>query len=107
MDAAKWTDIVSAFSAAVSALAAIFAQAFDGFYHHVDWCSQQIILRMGRRVGSDVWSEWWSGMAYNIGKLPAFGRAWEDIKEQSDRSKELRRREAEEFLVDPLAWIRT
>lgn len=153
MDAAKWTDIVSAVSAAVSALAVIvamwqlratkiihqlefedsldkeyrdlvariptkaligsglspveYAQAFDEFYRYFDLCNQQIILRMRKRIGQDVWSEWCCGIAYNIEKLPAFKRAWEDIKDRSDSFKEILRLQAEKFLVDPLKWTRT
>ncbi|MFM6989988.1 MAG: hypothetical protein ACKOWD_01605 [Rhodoferax sp.] len=152
MDIPKWTDVVSAIAASISALAVIFAMfqirttkvihqlqfedgldkeyrdlvariptkallgsglapeeytdSFDEFYRYVDLCNQQIFLRQRKRVGSAVWIEWCEGMRCNLVQLPAFRRAWGEIKSRCDSFQELRRLENENFCSDPANWTK-
>ena len=81
-----------------------FAGAFDELYRYVDLSNEQVFLRQKGRVSEDAWENWAAGMRSNLA-LPAFRRAWAEIKEKAPGSfAELRRLEAEGFDVDPATW---
>lgn len=81
--------------------------AFDEFYRYFDLCNQQIFLRKNERIDKKVWAEWCAGMRYNLEKLPAFQRAWTEIKSRCESFQELRDLEAAHFLSDPAAWVKS
>lgn len=81
-----------------------FAAAYDELYRYVDLSNEQVFLRQQERVSKEAWINWAAGMKSNLG-LPAFRRAWEEIKAQApDSFAELRRLEAAGFIGDPAKW---
>jgi hypothetical protein len=80
-----------------------YEEAFDELYRYVDLTNEQISLRAHERITSDVWKSWSEGIEANL-KLPAFARAWTEIKTRSSGFEELRRLELEMFLSDPKDW---
>lgn len=80
-----------------------YLKAFDELFRYVDLSNEQVCLRQRGRIGPDVWSSWRDGIQSNL-KLPAFARAWDEIKASSQSFAELRRLEDEQFQVDPHNW---
>ncbi len=80
-----------------------YAKSFDDIFHYIDLSNEQVYLRFRNRIGKDVWENWRDGIKTNLA-LPAFRRAWNEIKEKSDSFGELRRLEKEEFSRDPHEW---
>ncbi|MCP1418480.1 hypothetical protein J3D47_002723 [Pseudomonas laurylsulfativorans] len=80
-----------------------YVEAFDELYRYVDLTNEQISLRARGRITSDVWQSWLEGIEANL-KLPAFARAWAEIKTRSSGFEELRRLEREIFRTDPKDW---
>jgi hypothetical protein len=80
-----------------------YTKAFDDIFHYIDLSNEQVYLRVRNRIGKDVWENWRDGIKTNL-SLPAFGRAWNEIKEKSGSFQELRRLEKEEFKLDPCEW---
>lgn len=80
-----------------------FRESFDELYRYIDLTNEQISLRQRKRVSIDAWENWISGIKSNMA-LPAFNRAWTEVKEKSKSFKELRKLEAEEFKSDPAKW---
>lgn len=81
-----------------------YASAFDEFFRYVDLSNEQVCLRQFGRIGPNVWEQWRQGIEANL-RLPAFSRAWLDIKGKSKSFQELRRLEQEGFATDPREWI--
>ncbi len=80
-----------------------YADSFDEFFRYMDLSNEQVSLRQRGRINADVWNIWRDGIQANLA-LPAFHRAWAEIKARSRSFKELRRLESERFGVDPKEW---
>ncbi|MFM2253633.1 MAG: hypothetical protein RJB68_1970 [Pseudomonadota bacterium] len=81
-----------------------YAAAFDELFRYVDLSNEQVLLRQAGRIGNDTWTNWCSGIEYNL-SLPAFSKAWCEVKNKSAKQfSELRRLEATAFLGDPKSW---
>jgi len=83
-----------------------YNKAFDDIFHYIDLSNEQVCLRFRNRIGKDVWESWCDGIKTNL-SLPAFRKAWSEIKGQSESFRELRRLEQEEFKLDPREWYGT
>lgn len=80
-----------------------YESAFDELYQYFDLTNEQISLRQRGRISPEVWESWSAGIKANLA-LPAFRRAWSEIKERSVAFEELRRLECEHFSNDPKEW---
>jgi len=80
-----------------------YADSFDEMYRYVDLTNEQVSLRQRGRITKNVWWFWLSGIKSNL-RLPAFYRAWTEIKSKTDSFAELRRLEGENFETDPYKW---
>jgi hypothetical protein len=80
-----------------------YQDSFDEFFRYMDLSNEQVSLRQRGRINADVWSIWREGIQANLA-LPAFERAWSEIKARSNTFKELRRLESEGFQTDPKEW---
>ena len=80
-----------------------YEDTFDELYRYVDLTNEQISLRARGRITPEVWCSWSEGMKSNLA-LPAFARAWTEIKARSCGFEELRRLEHESFSTDPKEW---
>ena len=80
-----------------------YEDAFDNLYKYFDLTNEQISLRQRGRISPEVWQSWSAGIKGNLA-LPAFLRAWSEIKERSIAFEELRRLERECFSNDPKEW---
>lgn len=80
-----------------------YADSFDEMYRYVDLTNEQVSLRQRGRITKNVWWFWLSGIKSNL-RLPAFHRAWTEIKSKTDSFAELRRLEDENFATDPYKW---
>ena len=80
-----------------------YEEAFDELFHYVDLSNEQIRLRQCGRVSKEVWDAWADGIRTNM-ELPAFARAWEEIKAKSSSFQELRRFLSDSSLDDPRHW---
>lgn len=80
-----------------------YNDSFDEFYRYIDLSNEQVSLRQRGRISKDVWSSWCTGIEQNLA-LPAFARAWHEVKEKTQSFKELRALEAAKFKVDPKCW---
>lgn len=80
-----------------------YQEAFDELFHYIDPSNEQVSLRQRRRISLEVWKSWRTGIGNNLA-LPAFARAWAEIKEKSSSFHELRRFESEGQKCDPADW---
>lgn len=80
-----------------------YQDAFDELFHYVDLSNEQVSLRQRRRISKEVWQNWAEGIRSNL-DLPAFKRAWTEIKSKSQSFQELRRFESEGQGCDPAYW---
>lgn len=80
-----------------------YYETFDEFYRYIDLSNEQVSLRRRGRIGRIVWNSWREGIKYNLA-LPAFHRAWQEMKTGTSSFKELRMLESDGFLVDPKRW---
>ncbi len=80
-----------------------YEDAFDELYRYVDLTNEQIALRARGRITSEMWLSWSDGIKANLA-LPAFARAWAEIKTRSAGFEELRRLEQDGFDIDPNEW---
>jgi hypothetical protein len=80
-----------------------YQDSFDEFFRYMDLSNEQVSLRQRGRINADVWGIWREGIQANLA-LPAFKRAWSEIKARSSTFKELRRLESEGFDKDPKEW---
>jgi hypothetical protein len=82
-----------------------YQSAFDELFRYIDLSNEQVSLRQRERITQKVWEYWVSGIQANLA-LPAFKRAWSEIKCKSGSFQELRRLEREYFKNDPCSWKR-
>lgn len=80
-----------------------YQEAFDELFHYVDLSNEQVCLRQRGRISLEVWKSWSAGIRSNLA-LPAFERAWKEIKTKSSSFQELRRLESESEKSDPKDW---
>jgi hypothetical protein len=77
--------------------------SFDEMFRYFDLSNEQAGLRRRGRISVEVWLNWCEGIESTLA-LPAFMRAWTDVKERSGSFQDLRRLEREEFKSDPRDW---
>ena len=77
-----------------------YSESFDKFFHYIDLSNEQIGLREQGRISDSVWVNWRDGIKYNL-SLPAFARAWSEIRQKSESFAGLRALEGSSFLQDP------
>jgi hypothetical protein len=66
--------------------------------------NEQVLLRKANRIGDKTWENWCVGIRYNL-SLPAFGKAWQHVKEKDKKQfSELRKLEETGFNSDPKSW---
>lgn len=82
-----------------------YHKTLDEFYRYIDLSNEQVSLRQHNRVTTAVWRNWCSGIEQNLA-LPAFERAWNEIKANTISFGELRTLEASDFKDDPKNWPR-
>jgi len=75
----------------------------DEFFRYIDLSNEQIELRKRNRISKKVWASWCNGIEYNL-SLPAFRKAWDEIKERTSSFEELRLLERQKFATDPKSW---
>lgn len=85
-----------------------YQDSFDDFFLYFDLSNTQIVLRQQTRIGDNTWKNWCAGMRFNF-SLPAFERAWSEVKMRTDdRSdelfSELRKLVNDKFETDPKYW---
>ena len=80
-----------------------YLNAFDELFRYIDLSNEQVNLRHRGRISLEVWKNWCDGIQWNL-NLPAFKRAWSEVKARSTSFQELRRLEVEEFSADPRSW---
>jgi hypothetical protein len=56
-----------------------YKQTFDEFFRYFDLSNRQVALRKEGRIGNETWANWLSGIQFNM-SLPAFRRAWSEVK---------------------------
>lgn len=56
-----------------------YRRTFDEFFCYFDLSNRQVALWNEGRIGKVTWENWKSGIRFNMA-LPAFDRAWEEIK---------------------------
>lgn len=83
-----------------------YQKAFDEFFHYIDLSNEQVFLRQQGNIGQEIWTNWREGIKFNITELPAFEKAWKEIKESLDKIdknvfQELRWLEDHHFEGDP------
>lgn len=85
-----------------------YRNSFDEIYRYIDLSNEQVLLRQRGRISKDVWKNWCSGIESNL-DLPAFARAWREVKEKTNSFQELRKLEKLNFKTDPkkckILWI--
>ncbi len=82
-----------------------YKDAFDELFRYFDLSNKQVMLRKQGRIGDSTWKNWQSGIKFNL-SLPAFRKAWIDVKEKTDSQKseffsELRKLVEANFQCDP------
>jgi hypothetical protein len=87
-----------------------YGKTFDEFFRYFDLSNRQVALRKDGRIGVATWVNWVSGIRFNL-SLPAFGRAWGEIKSRTEENadeffSELRLLEESSF-ADPKRLART
>ena len=75
----------------------------DEFFRYIDLSNEQVALRRRNRISRKVWNSWCAGIEYNL-SLPAFQRAWAEIKDRTRSFEELRWLERHGFRADPRCW---
>jgi hypothetical protein len=82
-----------------------YRETFDEFYRYIDLSNEQVSLRHRGRISRRVWESWCAGIQYNL-RLPAFAKAWAEVKGRTPSFRELRDLEASGFRDDPKTWAR-
>jgi hypothetical protein len=62
-----------------------FSAAFSAFYHYIDLSNEQEFLRQRKKISRKTWQYWCDGIKSNL-SLPAFARAWAEIKAARPKS---------------------
>lgn len=81
-----------------------FEEAKPVLFYYINLTNDQIFLRSKGRISEEVWKDWQGGIRYNLTKLSAFKKIWEEIEENSESFSELRRLKDENFNSDPIKW---
>jgi len=80
------------------------SDALNDIYTYVDFCNEQIFLRMKGRIRKSTWDNWLEGIQANM-QLPEFQEAWKEIQKCLPKIfTELKRLEEEGFKSDPKRW---
>ena len=78
--------------------------ALNNIYTYIDFCNEQIFLRLKNRVREETWQNWADGIEANM-RLPEFQHVWIHVKESlPNLFSELKRLEEENFNADPINW---
>lgn len=81
-----------------------YKESFDELFRYIDLSNEQTLLRKNDRISDDTWASWRAGIQYNL-SLPAFSRAWKEIKEKNrEQFEELKQLERRGFSSDPKSW---
>ncbi len=81
-----------------------FHATFQYLYQYIDLSNEQVFLCQIGRLSPETWETWREGIEINL-RLPAFKKAWEQIKMQAPETfTELQRLERSGFKEDPLSW---
>lgn len=85
-----------------------YKAARDELFRYFDLSNKQVMLRKQDRIGDSTWENWLSGIKSHL-SLPAFEKAWIEVKEKTDLQRseffsELRKLEEENFQRDPKSW---
>jgi hypothetical protein len=81
-----------------------YQESLRYLYHYINLTNDQIFLRQQGRINSDTWVNWRDGIKA-ITSLPAFAKAWKEIKSKPTiKFDELRRLEESSFVDDPKDW---
>lgn len=81
-----------------------YEQNLHLFYRYIDLSNEQVFLRQKERLSSETWENWVEGIKANL-SLPAFTKAWDEIKSKlPHRFQELRLLEERHFRGDPKDW---
>lgn len=78
-------------------------QTRDEFFRYIDLSNEQVALRRRNRISKKVWNGWCAGIEYNF-QLPAFRKAWGEVKDRTTSFQELRELEKKKFKSDPRYW---
>jgi hypothetical protein len=77
-----------------------YKETFDEFFHYIDLSNEEVFLWKRGRISDETWTYWLDGIKSNL-SMPAFKKAWAEIKDKAkDSFKELRDLEQGGF-VDP------
>jgi hypothetical protein len=83
-----------------------YEDSFDELFRYIDLSNEQTLLRKNGRISDETWESWRSGIKHNL-SLPAFIRAWEEVKNKNpSQFQELKQLENEGFRSDPKCWGR-
>ncbi len=82
-----------------------YGKSFDEFFGYFDLSNRQVELRKEGRIGDATWQNWCIGIRFNM-SLPAFKKAWGEIKSRTNDHaneffSELRKLEESDFKSDP------
>ena len=85
-----------------------YKAASDELFRYFDLTNKQVMLGKQGRIGDSTWENWLSGIKFNL-SLPAFKKAWSDVKRKTESQKseflsELRMLEEKNFQCDPKIW---
>jgi hypothetical protein len=80
-----------------------YENTLDEFYRYFDLTNAQVSLRIRGRISHKVWENWCDGIKYNLA-LPAFAKAWDEIKVRTNSFDELRTLERSNFSPNPSSW---
>lgn len=84
--------------------AAEWSATLATFYWYFDLTNEQVFLRRNGRLSEQTWHNWSDGIR-TVMRLPAFERAWGEIKSRAPGTfADLRRFSDEGFAGDPAAW---
>jgi len=81
-------------------------KSLPSFFSYIDLSNEEVFLRQQNRISEQTWKNWCDGIKSNL-RRPAFEKAWQSIRDESDGSfQELRRLIGEQFSKDPAEWGR-
>ena len=85
-----------------------YRQNFDELFRYFDLSNRQVSLRKEGRISEGTWVSWLTGIRFNM-SLPAFARAWGEIKSRTEEHaseffSELRTLDELKFDSDPKFW---
>lgn len=60
-----------------------YRKSFDEFFRYFDLSNKQAALWKEKRIDKATWDNWRSGIRFNL-SLPAFSKAWGEVKTRTD-----------------------